>query len=101
MDLMRTNGTVILKIYTQGLQWQSGYRALPFTSQVMGFILTNSWNQSSCKKSISQHSTESRGFPLGSSNRESWQGGRYCIWPTAIGSRCCGDPARVHGKANK
>jgi hypothetical protein len=55
---------------------------LPFTSEAAGSILSeNSLNatrtQSSCEKSKSQRSAESRGFPPGtpvSSHRESWQG---------------------------
>jgi hypothetical protein len=56
---------------------------LPFTSEAAGSshsenLLNATWTQSSCEKSISQLSAESRGFSPGtpvSSHRESWQGG--------------------------
>jgi aspartate carbamoyltransferase catalytic subunit len=56
---------------------------LPFTSEATGSNLTKYFfnatrTQSSCEKSKSQRSAESRGFSPGtsvSSHRESWQGG--------------------------
>jgi hypothetical protein len=56
---------------------------LPFTSETAGSSLSENFlnatrTQSSCEKSESQRSAESRGFPPGtpvSSHRESWQGG--------------------------
>jgi hypothetical protein len=56
---------------------------LPFTSEAAGWspngnFLNATRTQSSCEKSKSQHSAESRGFSLGtpvSSHRASWQGG--------------------------
>ena len=56
---------------------------LPFTSEAAGSSLSENFlnatrTQSSCEKSKSQRSAESRGFPPGtpvSSHRESWQGG--------------------------
>jgi hypothetical protein len=86
---------------------------LPFTSEAAGSNLTKYFlnatrTQSSCEKSKSQLSAESRGFsPVSpvSSHRESWQGGlgkekkkRKKKGPTVIGICCCGDPALV-GKA--
>jgi hypothetical protein len=55
----------------------------PFTSEAAGSspsenFLNATRTQSSCEKSKSQRSAESRGFPPGtpvSSHRESWQGG--------------------------
>jgi hypothetical protein len=71
---------------------------LPFTSEAAGSSVNENFlnatrTQSSCEKSKSQRSAESRGFPPGtpvSSHRESWQGGSLIC--------CCGDPALV-GKA--
>jgi hypothetical protein len=56
---------------------------LPFTSEAAGSSLSENFlnatrTQSSCEKSKSQRSAESRGFSPGtpvSSHRESWQGG--------------------------
>jgi hypothetical protein len=56
---------------------------LPFTSEAAGSSLSENFlnatrTQSSCEKSKSQRSADSRGFPPGtpvSSHRESWQGG--------------------------
>jgi hypothetical protein len=56
---------------------------LPFTSEAESSSLSENFlnatqTQSSCEKSKSQRSAESRGFPPGtpvSSHRESWQGG--------------------------
>jgi hypothetical protein len=53
---------------------------LPFTSEAAGsslseYFLNATRTQSSCEKSKSQRSAESRGFSPVSSHRESWQGG--------------------------
>jgi hypothetical protein len=81
---------------------------LPFTSKVASSDLIENFlnatrTQSSCEKSKSQRSAESRGFSLGTpvpSHRESWQGG---LGKRAHSNRhmlCCGDPAPV-SKAKK
>jgi hypothetical protein len=77
---------------------------LPFTSEAAGSSLSENFlnvtrTQSSCEKSKSQRSAESRGFPPGtpvSSHRET--GWVRQKGPTVIGICCCGDPALV-GKA--
>jgi hypothetical protein len=79
---------------------------LPFTSEAAGpnltrYFLDATRTQSSCEKSNSQRSAESRGFPPGtpvSSHREQLTGWVRQKGPTVIGICCCGDPALV-GKA--
>ena len=96
-----TFSTVIL--YTR-LRWCSGQttRLSPLRFRVRSPVRWT-WTQSSCEKSSSQLSAESRGFSPGApvfSHRESWQCGIGNYGPTVIGSRCCGDPAPV-AKLNK
>jgi hypothetical protein len=70
-------------LFVVGLQWAKWLAHLPFTSEAAGSNLTKYFlnatrTQSSCEKSKSQRSAESRGFPPGtpvSSHRESSQGG--------------------------
>jgi hypothetical protein len=84
----------MLRVVSSILEWAQAYlnlgvsvakwlAHLPFTSEATGSSLSENFlnatrTQSSCEKSKSQRSAESRGFPPGtpvSSHRESWQGG--------------------------
>ena len=80
---------------------------LPFTSEAARPSLSENFlnatrTQSSCEKSKSQRSAESRGFPPRGYSGFLPQG-KLTGWvrqkgPTVIGICCCGDPALV-GKA--
>jgi hypothetical protein len=72
-----------LLFYQVGASVAKWLAHLPFTSEAAGSNLTRYFldairTQSSCEKSKSKRSAESRGFSPGtpvSSHRESWQGG--------------------------
>ena len=79
------------------------YRTSGVGSSLSENFLNATLTQSSCEKSKSQRSAESRGFPPGTP--VSSQQGKLTGWvrqkePTVIGICCCGDPALV-GKAKK